>query len=229
MFAGAGRSLFLGFDETWRWNWREDQQHYNTFWIQAVRYLARSKVSRMELRLDRQTPYRRGEPIKMMVRFPDDDRPPAKDTEVKVVVEKRGPGSAEVETRSVKLTKLENTRGTFEGVLTKTPEGEYRFWLSEPATRPRPQVEAKVLAPPGEMERLRMNQAEMEQAARDTQGKFYTLATAEKLFNELPTGNRVAVSTSSRPYLVWNSVLLFVLFLALFSSEWLLRKLKNLL
>ena len=29
-------------DETWRWNWREDQAHYNQFWIQTIRYLARS-------------------------------------------------------------------------------------------------------------------------------------------------------------------------------------------
>jgi hypothetical protein len=114
-------------------------------------------------------------------------------------------------------------------VLTQTPEGEYRFWLSEPAAKPRPQAECKVLAPPGEMERLRMNQAEMEQAARDTQGRFYNLASAERLFDELPTGNRVPVNAPGPPFLLWNSVLLFVLFLGLFSSEWLLRKMKNLL
>jgi uncharacterized membrane protein len=227
-FAGAGRSMFFGFNETWRWNWREDQGHYNQFWIKTMRYLARSKVGRLELRLDRQTPYRRGEPIKMTVRFPDDERAPSARTEVKVVVERRGKGEG-VQTRSVKLTKLDGSRGTYEAVLTQTPEGEYRFWLAEPAARPRPQVECKVLAPPGEMERLRMNQAEMEQAARDTQGKFYNLATADRLLDELPTGHRVAVNAPGPPFLLWNSVLLFVLFLGLFSSEWLLRKLKNLL
>jgi hypothetical protein len=228
-FAGSGRCMFFGFNETWRWNWREDQAHYNHFWIQTMRYLARSKVGRLELRLDRQTPYRRGEPIKMTVRFPDDDRPPSPRTEVKVVVERRGGGAAGVETRSVKLSKLEGSRGTYEAVLTQTPEGDYRFWLAEPSARPRPQIESKVLAPPGEMERLRMNQAEMEQAARDTQGKFYNLATADRLLDELPTGHRVPVNAPGPPFLLWNSVFAFILFLALFSSEWLLRKLKNLL
>jgi uncharacterized membrane protein len=228
-FAGAGRCMFFGFNETWRWNWREDQAHYNHFWIQTMRFLARSKVGRLELRVDRQTPYRRGEPIKMTVRFPDDDKPPSPRTEVKVVVERRGGGATGVETRSVKLAKLEGTRGTYEAVLTQTPEGEYRFWLAEPSARPRPQIDTKVLAPPGEMERLRMNQAEMEQAARDSQGKFYNLATADRLLDELPTGHRVSVNAPGPPFLLWNSVLLFVLFLGLFSSEWLLRKLKNLL
>ena len=90
-FVGAGRSMFFGFDETWRWGFREDQAHYNQFWIQTVRYLARSRLGRVELRLDRQTPYRRGEPIKMTVRFPDDAPPPSPDVEVKVMVERRNP------------------------------------------------------------------------------------------------------------------------------------------
>jgi hypothetical protein len=59
-FSGAGRCMFFGFNETWRWNWREDQLHFNQFWIQTMRYMARSKLGRIDLRLDRQTPYRRG-------------------------------------------------------------------------------------------------------------------------------------------------------------------------
>ena len=222
--------MFFGFNETWRWNWREDQLHFNQFWMQTMRYLARSKLGRIELRLDRQTPYRRGEPIKMTVRFPDDERPPPDSTEVKVVVERRCWARQATRKRgTVQLSKLEGSRGTFEASLTQTPEGDYRFWLSEPTAKPRPQAECKVLAPPGEMERLRMNQAEMEAAAAATQGKFYTLADAERLPEELPSGNRVTVNAPGAPWLVWNSSMLFVLALGLLTTEWLLRKQKNLL
>jgi uncharacterized membrane protein len=229
-FSGAGRCMFFGFNETWRWNWREDQAHFNQFWIQTVRYLARSKLGRIELRLDRQTPYRRGEPIKMTVRFPDDERPPPDNTEVKVVVERRAfDKSGDKETRTVQLSKLEGSRATFESTLTQTPEGEYHFWLSEPTAKPRPRAECKVLAPPGELERLRMNQSEMEVAATTTQGKFYTLADADRLPDELPSGNRVTVNAQGPPWLVWNSALLFLLALGLLTAEWLVRKQKNLL
>src|SRR5262249_57882006 len=91
---GAGRSMFFGFDETWRWGFRENQSRFNDFWIQAIRYLARDRLGRIDLRLDRQTPYRRGEPIKITVRFPDDAPPPPADTQVKVVVERPAPGRA---------------------------------------------------------------------------------------------------------------------------------------
>lgn len=229
-FAGAGRCMFLGVSETWRWNWREDQLHYNQFWIQTVRYMARSKVGRIELRLDRQTPYRRGEPIKMMVRFPDDEKPPADNTEVRVTVERNLPGKpTDKESRIVQLTRLEGSRATFEATLTQTPEGEYRFGLSEPATKPRPQAACKVLAPPGEMEFLRMNEDEMRKAAEISKGRFYTLDGMERLIDELPDGERISVNVAGPPVVVWNSSLLFLLALGLFTSEWLLRKQKNLL
>lgn len=229
-FAGAGRCLFFGFSELWRWNWREDQAHYNQFWIQTIRYLARARLDRIELRLDRQTPYRRGEPIKATVRFPDDDRAPGEKTEVKVVVERRVPGRpGDKETRTLQLSKVEGSRGSFETILTQTPEGDYRFWLSDPDRKPRPQVECRVLAPPGEMERLRMNQTEMEQAAAASHGKFYTLASADRLLDDLPGGTRVTVNASGPPFLLWNLSLLFLLALGLLTTEWLLRKQKNLL
>jgi hypothetical protein len=229
-FAGAGRSMFLGFCETWRWNYREDQAYFNRFWIETVRYLARTRLGRVELRLDRQTSYKRGEPIKMTVRFPDDAPPPSPDVEVKVTVERRNPAKAgDSEVRTVQLSKVEGSRATYETLLTQTPEGDYKFWLASPSATPKPRAEAKVVRPPGEMERLRMNQADMERAAEESQGRFYTLADADRLLDDLPTGTRVTVNAPGPPYVVWNHFILFLLALGLLTTEWLLRKQKNLL
>ena len=49
-----------------------------------------------------------------------------------------------------------------------------------------------MLAPPGEMDELRMNQEEMERAADESHGGFYTLADADKLLQDKtcgPTGD----------------------------------------
>jgi hypothetical protein len=229
-FAGAGRCLFLGFCETWRWNWREDQAYYNRFWIETVRYLARTRLGRIELRLDRQTSYRRGEPIKMTVRFPDDAPPPSADLGVKVTVERRNSAKAgDSEVRTVQLSKVEGSRATYEAMLTQTPEGAYKFWLASPSATPRPQVECKVIRPPGEMENLRMNQSDLERAADESHGRFYTLADADRLIDDLPTGTRVTVNAPGPPYIVWNHFALFLLAIGLLTTEWLLRKEQNLL
>ena len=148
-YLGGARSMFFGFDESWRWRFREDELRFNQFWIQTIRYLARSKLTRTELRLDRQSTYLIGEPIKVTVRFPDitalqSDRPggPAalaaglkEETKVVVTVEHRAKGAddqAETEIQTLQLAKVEGSWATYEGTLTKTREGEYRFWLSNP-------------------------------------------------------------------------------------------------
>lgn len=232
-FVGAGRSLFFGFDETWRWRFRDGELRFNQFWIQTVRYLARSRAGRVELFLDRQTPYRRGEPIKVTVRFPDDAPQPPPETEVKVLVERQrqqGDGPAETEGQTVGLAKVEGSRATFEGVLTRTPVGDYRFWLSTPSvTGPKPRAECRVLPPPGEMDRLRMNREDMERAAQETQGRFFTLADAENLFQYLPSGTRITLSTAQPPWLVWNHPVVFLFALGVLTAEWVLRKRKHLL
>jgi hypothetical protein len=233
-FVGAGRSMFLGFDETWRWRFREDELRFNQFWIQTVRYLARSRLGRVDLRVDRQTPYRRGEPIKVTVRFPDDAPPPAADTKVEVIVTRtpaeQGRGIGETEKETLPLAKVPGSRATYEGLLTRTPEGEYHFWLSTPQVAgSKPRAEARVLLPAGEMERLRMNQPEMERAAEETHGRFYTLASADRLLDELPSGTRVALSTPQPPQLLWNHFTMFALALTLLGTEWVLRKRKHLL
>jgi hypothetical protein len=232
-FVGAGRSLFFGFNESWRWRFREDELRFNQFWVQTMRYLARSRQGRTELRLDRQTPYRRGEPIRVTVRFPDDAAPPADGTDVKVVVERKPPktgGAAEPEVQTIQLAKMDGSRGTFEGLLTRTPEGDYNFWLSAPSVDgPKPRAEGKVLAPPGEMERLQMNRADLERAAEESHGRFYTLADADNLLRDLPTGNRITLNLPTPPYLLWNHALVFVLAISLLTLEWVLRKSRHLL
>lgn len=229
-FVGAGRCMFFGFGETWRWGYREDLGRFNQFWVQTVRYLSRSRLGRIDLRLDRQTNYRRGEPIKVTVRFPDDAPPPPDNTEVKVMVERRLSGRGVAAPATLTLTKVEGSRATYEYVVTQTPEGEYRFWLTVPAVpEPRPQAECKVVAPPGEMYGLRLNQTELEMAADQSGGKYFSLADADKVVAALPDGNRVTLSSSGPPWLVWTHWLLFLLAILLFTTEWLWRKRLSLL
>ena len=139
-------------------------------------------------------------------------------------------GPSETEVQTLQLAKVEGSRASYEGLLTRTPEGEYRFWLSAPTpTGPRPRAECRVLPPPGELERVRMNQADLERAAEETHGKFYTLADAGKLLDDLPTTSRVVMSTPGPPWLLWNHISLFALVVGLLGTEWMLRKRKHLL
>jgi uncharacterized membrane protein/CheY-like chemotaxis protein len=228
-FAGAGRAMLFGFDESWRWRLREDEGRYNQFWIQAVKYLARTRLGRTELRTDKQVPYRQGEPIRITVRFPDDVPPPDAKAPVQVTSEYIAP-NGEVEAQTLKLAKLSGSRATYEAVLTRTSQGEYKFWLAAPTpSGAKPQTAAKVLPPPGEMDRLQMNRADLERAALVSRGRFYTLADADRLPAELPPLPRVTLNQPRPPWPLWNHPAVFGLALALLTGEWLLRKRRQLL
>jgi hypothetical protein len=232
-FFGAGRSMFFGFEETWRWRFRDDEIRFNQFWIQTIRYLAKRRSGRVELRLDRQAEYRCGEPIKVMVRFPDDMPAPSAETKVEVLVMRvpaKNQPAAEIEKMTLGLSKVEGSRATFEGQVTRTPDGEYRFSLTWPIVpNPKPEAEARVLPPPGEMEQLRMNQKDMELAAEATHGHFYTLADLDQLADDLPVGARSSRPAPQPPWLLWNHSLVLALTLGLLTAEWVLRKRKYLL
>jgi hypothetical protein len=236
-FVGAGRSMFLGFDETWRWRFRDNEPHFNQFWIQTIRHLARNRTGRIELHLDRQNLYRRGEPIRVTVRFPDDATPPAPDAVVDVILTRtplnrtglETPVATELQKETLRLAKVEGSRASYEAIVSRTPEGEYRFRLSTPLVAdPKPEAECRVLPPPGEMEDVRLNQAELEKAAAESRGRFYTLAEADQFLNDLPTGPRITVSAPQPPRLLWNHYSVFGLVIGLLGSEWILRKRRHL-
>ncbi len=226
-FVGTGRVLFIGFDDTWRWRLLQDEPRFNQFWMQAVRTLARGRVGRIEVRTDRKS-YRRDEPMRVSVRYPDEIPAPASPVRVSLSrVPPSQPGTlpAEIEAQTLELALKEGTRGTFETILTRTPEGEYRFALTDgPAGATRPKAEAKVYPPPGELDRVRLNETDLRRAARDSGGKYYTLAEAAAIPDDLPVGARVALDQPSPPWLIWNHEAVLGLLLSLWTAEWLMRK-----
>lgn len=223
-FVGAGRVLFLGFDDTWRWRLRESEVRFNQFWLQAVQALARGRIGRTEVRTDRKL-YRRDQPVRVTVRFPDDAPPP--EGPVKLTVDRipTRQAGAEIETQTIELAPREGVRATFEALITRTPEGEYIFTLVNPATPgQRPRAEARVLPPPGELDRTRLNESDLRRAARDSRGAYYPLDKVGDIPTELPGGPRVALDQPCEPFSIWNSPAVFVLALGLLTAEWVMRK-----
>jgi hypothetical protein len=222
-FVGAGKVVFHATDETYRWSRHPDgERYFARYWIQTLRYLSRSKLLEggrtAELTCDRRE-YRRGEPVRFRTRFMDDRLAPVRDDGVTIVLEREGS-----KRRQLTLRRDDASRGVFEGVASNLPEGRYRAWIAAPSLDGQPPSQRfAVLAPPGEQARLEMDAADLQLAAKTSQGKFYTIQTAAKLIGDLPRGRHVRIE-SLPPKPVWNSSLLAALFVVLIASEWLLRK-----
>ncbi|HSQ56635.1 MAG TPA: hypothetical protein VLM40_12905 [Gemmata sp.] len=233
-FTGAGPVLFLGFDDTWRWRFRNDEEHFDHFWREAIQVLSQSRVRRVELSVSPKTDFRRDEKMTIVVRFPIESPapPPGQPVRVNVVRRPLPNRTGSAETGTLTLARVQGSEVRYETTLTRTPEGEYHFTLEAPEPQPgisAPTAVARVLPPLKENERVELNKADLMSAATLSQGKFYTLADADSAIDDLQHLDRVPLNQPCPPVELWNSAWVYLLLVMLLGSEWLLRKRERLL
>jgi von Willebrand factor type A domain len=223
-FLGAGKAMFHAVDDTWRWRFRAGDKYFGRFWVQTVRFMARSKLvgqRQAEVQTDRKR-YQRGQPIQLRVRFPNQALAPT-GGDVTVQVERRGQGP-----RKLALKLSPGTRNVFEGALPQATEGDYEVRLLPPPVLEGLPATAsfRVDAPVNEREHVEMNEPELIRAAESTGGKFYTPLAAGTLLKDLPKPSKVPLETDP-PIPLWNTWPLLTLFLLLITTEWVFRKRKQ--
>jgi hypothetical protein len=227
-FVGAGKVLFHASDESYRWaRHPAGESYYARYWIQTLRYLSRAKLlegGRLAELTSERTAYRRGEAVRLRARFFDDRLAPAADDGVTIMLESDGG-----QRRQLALRRDATNRGVFEGLAGNLPDGKYRAWIANPTLSGQPPSQRfAVVAPPGEQARLEMDAADLQAAAKTSQGRFYTIETAANLLRDLPRGRQVRIE-SLPPVPIWNSAVWAGLFVVLITGEWLLRKRAGLL
>ena len=80
-----------------------------------------------------------------------------------------------------------------------------------------------MVAPPGELADITMDEPTLRLLAEKTYGKFYTLATADELAADLPAGERVPLETLP-PVELWNQWWMLLAITGCLTTEWILRK-----
>jgi hypothetical protein len=216
-----GKTLFHGFDGSYRWQTVAGGRSYARYWLQTVRFLAHTKLlgqdRRAELTTDRRQ-YRRGAAVEVQLRFFAEQDAPAEDRQVSVAVE-----AGELR-RTVELRRAEGRAARYVGTATDLAEGIYTAKLISPTIEGlAPVADFTILPPPGEMDRVETDVAELTSATRISGGKLYRAEDAADLVDDLPAG-RHAPTTRLPDVSLWNSWPVPVLFLALLVSEWILRK-----
>jgi hypothetical protein len=224
-YFGPGRVLFHAFDSTWRWRLDAGDVYYARYWVQTIRFLARGKLLSgrgAALSADRRE-YRRGEVANLRLRFLDPRVAPPGD-EAAVLID--SPGRRR---RRVTLHRNPSAAGVFEGSITGLGDGQYDAVLAEPQLPGNPPTtQFSVVAPPGELARVELDSATLAAAAETTRGKYFTIADADRLLDELPAGRRVPLANLP-PIPLWNRWWLLATFLTCITSEWVLRKRKGML
>lgn len=219
---GAGKILFHATDELYRWRFRRGDIYYGRYWIQAIRWLTRSKLLGRDrgakLESDRQE-YEQGETVTLRLRFLDERLMPSGEESATVMVERRGGGQ-----QTVKLSRQPAGPAIFEGQITRAAEGSYHAWVVSPTFKEAPPSEDFVVQSESrELTKRDLDRADLLKTAELTRGRFYTLADANSLPGDIPPGQPVSLQTQD-PIPLWNRWELLLLFATLLTAEWLLRK-----
>jgi hypothetical protein len=224
-YVGPGRVLYHAMDSTWRWRLGAGDAYFARFWVQSIRFLARTKLQGgrgANLSADRRE-YHPREAVQLRARFMDPRTAPAGD-DVTVLVDRVGERR-----RRIALHRNTAATGVFEGEVTDLAEGQYEAVLTEPRfPGTAPSTRFSVLAPPGELAHVEMDAASLAAAAETTRGNYYTIADADRLLRELPAGRRVPLENLP-PIPLWNRWWLLAAFLSCITCEWVLRKRKGML
>ncbi len=221
-YIGSGVVWMQATDETWRWRFRIGDFLFARYWVQTIRFLARSKLvgeaTGARLTADRRE-YRLGESVMLRLQFAETRQAPASDqVEVLLSVGARAP-------QPFALRRSGTERGLFEGTLLRPTIGNYRVWY--PATGiegQMPETYFRVSAPVGEFERLAPDFAAMHAAAKNTGGLVLDMFQAQDLPRVLPPGRAVPVEPLP-PKSLWNWWPVLATFLLILTGEWILRKL----
>ena len=219
---GAGKVLFHATDELWRWRFRVGDVYYGRYWLQAIRFLSRSKLIGQDrsavLYSDREK-YAAGDDATIRIQFFKDSLVPAEDDGVSVTVERSGDVP-----RSLTLSRVPGSFTVFEGRMSQLAEGRYDVWVTKPAFEKSPPVtDFQVEAPSRELKQRDLDKNDLVRAAKQTYGRYFAVVDAMQLPASIPSGQPVSLGTQKSVPL-WNRWELLSIFGLLLLTEWLLRK-----
>jgi uncharacterized membrane protein len=223
---GKGQVLFLASDETWRWRFNAGDKYFGRFWGQVVYHAGLPHViggsRRVQLAMDR-VDARFGRPGTVYARLFDADFLPLHEDRVTARLEQIDAPGGTSASRLITLEAVPGQSGEYRALLPHDVVGQFELHVDgpDPAVLP-----YRVRLPVGhELEATGMAEDALREAAALSGGRFYREENLVNLPGQIEP--RSVAFTRSREVLLWNSTAL-LLFFALVTTEWLVRKFANL-
>jgi len=236
---GAGQTLYLATDETWRWRYGKGELYREQFWMQLIRLLARGRLQSGAGANERArlvVSHRRaatGDTLVVELTLKDqtllDNPPPSVDA----IARPEEAGADESRREMIKLTATADRPGLYRGTFTPNFPGKVRIDLATPELADLDlhrrvvveQADAEMRYPATNHPLL---EELTEKAAGDdaVRGSVLTAENFGELEKQMPNASKRYDTSISEP--LTRSPLAFILILALLTFEWIGRKLLGL-
>jgi hypothetical protein len=216
---GAGRTFFLGCDETWRWR-SAGLSEYQHFWVGLARYLAGGRLlgGRKRARLMLESPsYQLGDPVRVRASLLDRDFRPVEAESVELAVEREG-----ARVGSVQMGPLEGEPGVYTGVFYPRQYGTFEL-VHRLAEGQEVREHFRVERPAEELRDVTLARTALRRIAETSGGSYVRPEELARLPEQLPEAGETIIEPGE-PRPLWDRAWLLVALIALLGGEWLLRK-----
>ncbi len=221
---GAGKVIYLGMDESWRWRYEVGDLYHARFWNQLAKWSGEQPfaVQDQYAKLDAGKPvYKPGDKAEIRARLRDKNGKPLLDADVIAELIQDGKKIA-----SIPLEPDVNKGGVFRGTTPALESGSFEVGLVvseladvEVKARAKFSVEDQLSL---EKRELVMNEQLLQKMAQQSGGRYYReedLGQLLKMLEPLSHGKIVESETQ-----LWRSYWWFIPIVLLFTFEWVLRK-----
>jgi hypothetical protein len=233
---GAGRTLFSGIDDSWRWRFYTGESVFDTYWVQQVRYLARSKkLGQRRLTLTSSRPnYELGEQVRLNLRILDPQLLQQLPEQIRVDIAEDEAGGATSQPaagtllRQETLVRQEGQADLYAASFTADRVGRFVAKLPPIAGGlDALDLPIEVIVPRLELNQPQVDRAALSRLASETMGQVVELDQAFKLPQLIPSAAKIIPIDINRP--LWDAPLGMILFVFLITTEWVLRKVYGML
>lgn len=221
-----GRTMYVGFDESWRWRFIYGETYFERFWRNAIRYLALNKLRegnrRFSLSSER-SHYELNERAVMEARILDEGFAPSRASNQKIWI--RFPDQHQ---ESQNLDLIPSQPGTYRGSLLVGSAGSYEVWISEgddAQGKKLSSIEFQASIPSKEQKDLNLNAANLQALAKASGGHYVALSSLSDLDPLLPESSNIEIPVLPPAVSeLWDNGYMLGLLVLLLATEWLLRK-----
>jgi len=218
---GAGRTIFVGTDEIWRWRYGRGEDLPERFWLPLIRTLGRGTVDRRDaaasLSITPSNPSP-GNPSQVSLRIFDQQRIDSIPQELFVEVR------SSFEQDEPELVLLRGTGDTRLGTWVPTGPGQYTASLvGVDAELSMINNHARVLDPSDEQRVLDSDHALLEMLATQSNGKVISVEEFGTIPELMPNRTRTIASAPKQSSL-WDRPIVLILLIILFTCEWIGRR-----